>query len=275
MRLQSSFSLLSTSVIASVAAQGVPTGELGNATAVENNPPGVVYVATLPAEAAFKPAYPDGGNVKGSINAVASPNGMGVIFKVKFENLPSEGGPFSKTMYHYDLETHANKSSVYHIHDAPVPADGNCTKTLAHLDPFIRGEDPPCDSALPETCQVGDLSGKHGKITSDPFSATYTDEFASTLPGIGAFFGNRSFVIHFANKTRISCANFQAVTTNNPTPTDNCTSTPTPTPFSTGVVPTYQPTSTFVTVSGAMANNPVTVFMVGAASFFVAMTFML
>lgn len=60
-------------------------------------------------------------------------------------------------------------STVYHIHDAPVPADGNCTGTLAHLDPTQRGEQPPCDSTKPQTCQVGDLAGKHGKITSSPF----------------------------------------------------------------------------------------------------------
>jgi len=97
---------------------------------------------------------------------------------------------------------------VYHIHESPVTSDGNCTNTGAHLDPFIRGETPGCESTLPQTCQVGDLAGKHGQITADPFAATYIDAFASTLPGNPAFFGNRSFVLHFANKTRISCANF-------------------------------------------------------------------
>jgi len=58
---------------------------------------------------------------------------------------------------------------VYHIHDQPVPADGNCTKTLAHLDPTQRGEIPPCDPTTPEECQVGDLAGKHGNITTSPF----------------------------------------------------------------------------------------------------------
>lgn len=97
---------------------------------------------------------------------------------------------------------------VYHIHAHPVPSDGNCTGTLAHLDPFIRGENPPCDTSLPQTCQVGDLSGKYGKVTSDPFQAFYVDEFASTLPGLGSFFGNRSLTVHFGNTTRITCANF-------------------------------------------------------------------
>jgi hypothetical protein len=79
---------------------------------------------------------------------------------------------------------------------------------MAHLDPTERGEVPLCDAAHPETCQTGDLSGKYGNLTSDPFVQTYTDPYASITPGVGAFFGNRSVVVHFANKTRITCANF-------------------------------------------------------------------
>lgn len=97
----------------------------------------------------------------------------------------------------------------------PVPDNGNCTATLAHLDPYIRGEATPCEKASPATCQVGDLSGKHGAITPDAgraFEASYVDLYASTLEGIGAFFGNRSIVFHHPNKTRITCANFEQVT---------------------------------------------------------------
>jgi hypothetical protein len=59
----------------------------------------------------------------------------------------------------------------YHIHVAPVPDDGNCTSTLLHLDPYIRGDATPCDSSQPATCQVGDLSGKYGKASGTQFSA--------------------------------------------------------------------------------------------------------
>jgi hypothetical protein len=104
-----------------------------------------------------------------------------------------------------------NDLPVYHIHTAPVPADGNCTLTEGHLDPFNRSETPACDETLPQTCQVGDLSGKHGTITSDPFTAMYTDDFPSTLQSSESYFGNLSFVVHFANKTRITCANFALV----------------------------------------------------------------
>ena len=70
--------------------------DLGNATVVVNNPPGVVYAGKLPDTANWKAAYPDGGNAKGSIAAVANPDGIGVLFKVTFSNLPKEGGPFSE-----------------------------------------------------------------------------------------------------------------------------------------------------------------------------------
>lgn len=214
------FSLLTTIFVGIVTAQSPPppstvpeysaspeTGALGNASVVENNPPGITYTAVLPSGLE---------KINGTVSATANPDGIGVKFQVKFANLPSSGGPFS-----------------YHLHVAPVPSDGNCNGTLGHLDPFIRGEATPCEKSLPQTCQVGDLSGKHGKITSDPFTRTYTDQFASTFDSIGAFFGNRSLVVHFANKTRITCANFTLVDTKSPqtngTPSfGNGTSSPVP-----------------------------------------------
>ena len=100
---------------------------------------------------------------------------------------------------------------MYHIHDQPVPANGNCTATKAHLDPYIRGEQPPCDPAAPQTCQVGDLSGKYGHPPGPAYQATYTDLYTSTRQGPASFFGNRSIVFHLANTTRINCANFELV----------------------------------------------------------------
>ncbi|KAH8744678.1 cytosolic Cu/Zn superoxide dismutase [Diaporthe sp. PMI_573] len=178
------------------------TGRLGDAAIVTNNPFGVVYKATLPDIPFNKNAFPDGGNVKGSIYALSSPDGTGVTFKVQFSELPKEGGPF-----------------LYHLHEAPVPDDGNCTATLAHLDPFKRSEVIPCDPTAPQTCQIGDLSGKHGNITSEVFNATYTENYVSLEEGTVAFFGNRSFVLRFGNKTRITCANFEGVDL------DGCTAT--------------------------------------------------
>ncbi|KAL2134363.1 hypothetical protein VTI74DRAFT_354 [Chaetomium olivicolor] len=175
---------------------GSETGKLGDATVVTNNPAGVVYKAVLPESAFFKPAYPNGGNIKGEVTAVANPDGAGVLFNLKLSNLPKIGAPLP-----------------YHLHVAPVPDNGNCTATLAHLDPFIRGEATPCNHNAPATCQVGDLSGKHGEIPADQdtWETSYVELYASTLEGIGAFFGNRSIVFHYPNKTRITCANFAKV----------------------------------------------------------------
>jgi hypothetical protein len=186
------------------------TGALGDAIVVNDNPVGPVYEADLLCKETT--------DLRGSITATASNDGVGVIFKVDFSGFPDEQqfGPFSQYtrpwQYHSPL---TRFQPVYHIHDQPVPADGNCTKTLAHLDPFIRGEVPPCDPTNPATCQVGDLSGKHGNITNvgggKHFVAEYVDLYASTKPGIGAFLGNRSIVVHTNNKTRINCGNFNMV----------------------------------------------------------------
>jgi len=207
------------------------TGTLGNASIPENNPVGLVYTATLPQKQFFNPDDPRG-NVQGSISATANPDGIGVRFVVNFSNLPTSGGPF-----------------VYHLHVAPVPEDGNCNDTLGHLDPFIRGETPACESSLPQTCQVGDLSGKHGKVVDDPFSASYADDFASTIDGLGSFFGNRSLVVHFANKTRITCANFklEGTPTNG---TANATSTDTPIQFTGASAKTMVPTFALMVLIG-------------------------
>ncbi|KAH7031359.1 superoxide dismutase [Microdochium trichocladiopsis] len=179
------------SALALVGAAGAFAQEYIPADVVSGNPEGVNYVATLPVQPFFK-AGSLNGNVKGSVSAKAGPGGVGVQFDVQFSNLPTEGGPF-----------------IYHLHVAPVPSGGNCTATLAHVDPFKRGEEPPCDPSTPALCQTGDLSGKFGKITSDPFTASYVDPYSSITEDVGgSFLGNRSFVFHFANKTRITCADF-------------------------------------------------------------------
>jgi hypothetical protein len=175
---------------------------------------------------------------------------------------------------------------VYHIHVAPVPEGGNCTKTLGHLDPFIRGETPACDPSIPETCQVGDLSGKYGKIESDPFSVTFVDPFTSTLEGPGAFFGNRSFVVHFANKTRITCANFEAVgagdgssscltPTYSKTKGDSVTSTTKASTQSTEASTTTATTTSFGTTAVPVSNttSPPPALFTGTASGFATHVF--
>ncbi|KAF5544064.1 cytosolic Cu Zn superoxide dismutase [Fusarium mexicanum] len=256
-------------LFSALAGQVVGQDDSHNAPRVNDNPIGVKYKATLPKEPFFKDAAIDG-NVKGFIEAEAPSDGHGVQFKVQFSNLPKEGGPFT-----------------YHIHVEPVPENGNCTATLAHLDPFARGEEPPCDPEKPASCQVGDNSGKHGKITSDPFTADYIDYYASTKEGIGAYFGNRSFVLHYANKTRLTCANFvnlnpgvidgnYTVPAYLPTPTETVNpETNTPTPSSTGTSTGSKPISTETSVvspnGASSATLPINLALAGVFAFILAM----
>ncbi|MCJ1396586.1 hypothetical protein MMC18_009477 [Xylographa bjoerkii] len=161
------------------------TGKLGDAPVISNNTIGVTYQAVLPQSSTT--------GFRGYILGSSVTNGTGVVFSTNFYGFSDEAslGPF-----------------LYHIHDSPVPSDGNCTSTGAHLDPYVRGEIPPCDPSAPQMCQVGDLVGKHGNITASPFQAIYLDLYLSDQAGASAFFGNRSLVIHSSNTTRLTCANF-------------------------------------------------------------------
>ncbi|KAJ4380726.1 Cell surface superoxide dismutase [Cu-Zn] 4 [Didymella sp. IMI 355093] len=133
------------------------------------------------------------GNPKGASYVATLPEQTKYTFTVSISGLPAEGGPF-----------------MYHIHEKPVPSDGNCTGTGAHLDPYKRGE-VPGDASKPETCQTGDLSGKHGNMTAQEWSKEYIDLYSATRPDSKAYFGNLSVVVHLSNKTRIACANFTQI----------------------------------------------------------------
>ncbi|KAB5536247.1 superoxide dismutase [Coniochaeta sp. 2T2.1] len=162
------------------------TGQLGDAKIITNNIPGTTYRAVLT------------GKVSGSLNATSQEAGKAVSFTLEVKGLPVGAGPFK-----------------YHIHEKPVPADGNCTGTGAHLDPYIRTQTPVCDYSRPATCEVGDLSGKYGAIGSNYSSVVkiFNDPYVATNPADNSFFGNLSFVIHDASSARIACANFTKVAT--------------------------------------------------------------
>lgn len=185
---------------------GATGGLLGTASA-ETDQPMATYRATMPDS-----MYNDlvGTTVQGSIEAVGGPEG--VMFTVALTGLPDQAqyGPFA-----------------WHIHNAPVPADGNCTETLGHFDPTNRGELYMCLASQPETCQVGDLAGKHGGkiMTPGNFSTTFMDPYLSVKEGSAGFFGGLSFVLHSMNTTRLTCANFEMVEGGNGTSGGNATGT--------------------------------------------------
>ena len=122
-----------------------------NATVASSNPAGSMYLATFPNSITNV--------IRGRVVA-SSPFGGAVNYAINIANLPQGAGPFE-----------------YHIHELPVPSSGDCMGTGAHLDPFQRGEQPPCDPSQPQMCQVGDLSGKHGKINSTAIATRYERDF--------------------------------------------------------------------------------------------------
>jgi hypothetical protein len=79
----------------------------------------------------------------------------------------------------------------------------------------------------------------------------YTDPYSSTDPKSPAYFGNLSFVLHLANKSRIACANFGPAGA--PVPSyspGNSTISATPT-AGMPVVPTSTSSSTLPPFTGA------------------------
>ncbi|KAB8231539.1 putative cytosolic Cu/Zn superoxide dismutase [Aspergillus alliaceus] len=137
----------------------------------------------------------DNSTVRGSFTTWGAENGVGIAFRVALTGVPKD--------------TFLN----YHIHDKPVPEDGNCYATGGHLDPYKRGDQPPCNTTEPQTCQVGDVSGKHGPVWTpdEDFDVTYTDYFLSNVEDTTSFFGNRSIVVHLPDNKRINCGNFRLV----------------------------------------------------------------
>jgi len=162
-----------------------------------------------------------------------------------------QGGPFS-----------------YHIHQYAVPSNGSCDATGAHLDPTNRGDSTPCDSTKPETCQVGDLSGKHSVCANLPgCTKNFTDAYLSLTPGNPAYIGDKSFVIHFANKTRLACANF--VTSKNFTATASgmsSSTTATTTGGGMGALTTVASTTTTTSSSSTSTAGAHNVHQVGGSA---------
>ncbi|KAF3000132.1 hypothetical protein E8E13_004807 [Curvularia kusanoi] len=174
------------SLVALASAVAAQSSTVETAPVVSHNPQGASFVAQFPEQTKYA--------VRGSVAGASALDGTGVTFAISVSGLPADGGPF-----------------MYHIHEKPVPSDGNCSGTGAHLDPYKRGQLTLCDAGEPDSCEVGDLSGKHGNITAENWSTEYTDIYVSTRPDSKAYFGNLSVVIHLSDKTRIACANFTQI----------------------------------------------------------------
>ncbi|KAJ1650094.1 Cell surface superoxide dismutase [Cu-Zn] 4 [Dispira simplex] len=122
--------------------------------------------------------------------------------------------------YSFSISTATDQASEYsyHIHELPVDANGNCTSTGGHFDPHKANPQDNTYKCIPEepstTCEVGDLSGKHGKLKSTSDKPLVVGEYMDAdvhLSGDDTVAG-RSVVVHNAAGDRIACANIIEVT---------------------------------------------------------------
>ncbi|CAI4214500.1 unnamed protein product [Parascedosporium putredinis] len=169
-------------ILAAAGALAQTVGTEHNAVIVSDSPVGAKYIANFE------------GIITGRVLAGSDAFGIGVTFHVALTGLSEADGPYK-----------------FHLHEFPVPASGDCAGTGGHLDPFGRTQEPACESDWPESCEVGDLSGKHGTVegTSDEYS--FHDLFTSLNPANDAFFGDKSIVLHNNNGDRVACASFAPV----------------------------------------------------------------
>lgn len=148
---------------------------------ISKNPKNVIAIADFPAGGSEKfSGYVSFSVYKGLVNV-----------HVDVAGLPEEDGPF-----------------VYHIHDKTLPENLDCELAGLHLNPYNSPGN--CDDQIDNSyCQVGDLSGKHGYINSTCFEETYVDPYLSLSTKSKSAIINKAIVFHYANLTKLACANIQ------------------------------------------------------------------
>ncbi|ANZ77051.1 BA75_04342T0 [Komagataella pastoris] len=165
-------------------------------------------LALTAAETIAVAKFPAGGSyaVEGSITFTPTDDGLEV--DADFENLPTLGSPFQ-----------------FHIHEFPVPENGNCTATGGHFNP-LHANASLCNASDWSTCESGDLSGKYGKINGTHFTKHEVDPYISLNSTSDLYIGEgRSIVFHYANSTRFACANLTIVDDETASSVANATST--------------------------------------------------
>lgn len=97
------------------------------------------------------------------------------------------------------------------LYEAPVSGNGKCDGAKNVLDPFQRGDKPECDKKSPQTCQVGDLTGKHGEIPKFQgvisVRQSFQDLYLSFKKEDKSFIGNGSVIVKNAKGDKIACGN--------------------------------------------------------------------
>lgn len=149
-----------------------------------NSPEGAVYEAVFE-----KKGSGAGKDIEGKIQFSAAANGT-LLVKVDVSGLPEEGGPFP-----------------YHIHELPVPADGNCTATKLHFNPF----NGTVNATTAAEDEIGNLAGKHGNLETGDNQVEYAELYGTLDPKDKSYIGGLSVVIHAKDNSRIACANITEV----------------------------------------------------------------
>jgi len=106
----------------------------------------------------------------------------------------------------------ATGSYAYHIHTNPIASDGNCLSALGHLDPLNATDALVCNPLFAQYCEVGDLSGRHGKLNGSlpVLNISYIDDYLRFWTQPFTLLG-RSVVLHAPNSTRIACGNITSL----------------------------------------------------------------
>jgi len=158
----------------------------------------------------------------GVVSTTTSPMGYISFFQ------PSIYETTDITVNLFGLQYQGTTGNGYHIHKFP-PTD-SCSTTLVggvggHFDPFGAGVSLPyvCNPATPDLCEVGDLSGKHGKLTTVNVSTSYQDDYVD-LFGTNSIVG-RSVVIHHASDDATPSVPWICVPIGYPKPSKTVTTT--------------------------------------------------
>jgi hypothetical protein len=126
-----------------------------DAETITNNPTSIVYRAQL---------YGQYG-LQSSVVAQAGPGGVGVRYRLEAKGLFGYG-PFGEYIVAFNQSL--TRDLAFGIYEKSVPVNGNCYDIGRKFDPYQRGESLRCQFADPETCQLGDLSGKYGVLDAVP-----------------------------------------------------------------------------------------------------------
>jgi len=135
------------------------------------------------------------------LSGIAWFNSGGVTGSINFQ----QDTVGSDTRISVNLTGLSNGPNAWHVHVYPV-ADGCQPSSVGgHYNPFNVPLVAPCTNM--SLCEVGDLSGKHGKLNSTTVDRVFMD---TNLPLFGEYsVVGRAIVIHAASGARMACATIE------------------------------------------------------------------